>query len=643
MSFVIPFVYLFFMSGNLTLLLKKRFEEVLPSAIMLSGLILYLASFLGKLSIGFYLLVFVSLGFPIFLLIKKNKEKELILYLDKILTPGLLIFFVVYLEIYILNLNRGFTEWDEFSHWGPMVKETLRLDTFYSDPLSKSLTHKDYPPAIVLIEVLWCKLNNIIGSGYREDILYKALQTFILSMYMPAFNKLEWKNVTRGKMAAYAVLSSLILLSLQLIMPLGEAKIFATIYTDGAMAVVFAYCLFTIIANSQNYDYGYYFQISISLTFLLLIKQMGIALYLLALGIYLLNIMFINSKTKIIVDFKELVYIIGGFVGFPQFFSILWSLYIKKLGIKGQFSISSIKLKSLFDIVQGCGGEEWQHTVYINFIDKFCTKKLKSSPLPLSYWQLVLILGLMLYLVGKINKDLLIRKQIYLLDICIVLGSVAYAVAMMLLYMYSFGEYEGTRIVCYERYMGTYIFAFFSLIIMMSINKIWIKGDSVIPLKHLMIVLGIIWISLMLTKHLKILMPVLKNNSAAQDLKEDENIIKSYTEEDAKIYLISQWNNGYDMFRLSYLTLPRTYNKSGYSLGYKYYDDDIWTKDIAPAVWYEMLKDYDYLYLKHIDEQFINKYGFAVTNSSILQDRQVYEIIKVKGDIELRLINVGED
>lgn len=177
----------------------------------------------------------------------------------------------------------------------------------------------------------------------------------------------------------------------------------------------------------------------------------------------------------------------------------------------------------------------------------------------------------------------------------------------------------------------------------MSINKIWIKGDSVIPLKHLMIVLGIIWISLMLTKHLKILMPVLKNNSAAQDLKEDENIIKSYTEEDAKIYLISQWNNGYDMFRLSYLTLPRTYNKSGYSLGYKYYDDDIWTKDIAPAVWHEMLKDYDYLYLKHIDEQFINKYGFAVTNSSILQDRQVYEIIKVKGDIELRLINVGED
>ena len=66
MSFVIPFVYLFFMSGNLTLLLKKRFEEVLPSAIMLSGLILYLASFLGKLSIGFYLLVFVSLGFPYF-------------------------------------------------------------------------------------------------------------------------------------------------------------------------------------------------------------------------------------------------------------------------------------------------------------------------------------------------------------------------------------------------------------------------------------------------------------------------------------------------------------------------------------------------------------------------------------------------
>lgn len=89
--------------------------------------------------------------------------------------------------------------------------------------------------------------------------------------------------------------------------------------------------------------------------------------------------------------------------------------------------------------------------------------------------------------------------------------------------------------------------------------------------------------------------------------------------------------------------LPRTYNRSGYSLGDKYYDEDIWTKDITPAFWYESLKDYDYLYLKHIDEQFINKYGSKVANPALLRDHQVYEIVEGEENVELRLLNIEED
>lgn len=68
-------VYLFFMSGILTLLLKKKFEEVLPSAIMLSSLTLYLTVFVGKLSIGFYLVILVAFCFSITLIIEKYEEK----------------------------------------------------------------------------------------------------------------------------------------------------------------------------------------------------------------------------------------------------------------------------------------------------------------------------------------------------------------------------------------------------------------------------------------------------------------------------------------------------------------------------------------------------------------------------------------
>ncbi len=52
MSFLVPFVYLFFMTGNFTLLFQKRFEEMLPSAIMISGLFLYLMTYIKILFLG---------------------------------------------------------------------------------------------------------------------------------------------------------------------------------------------------------------------------------------------------------------------------------------------------------------------------------------------------------------------------------------------------------------------------------------------------------------------------------------------------------------------------------------------------------------------------------------------------------------
>lgn len=244
----------------------------------------------------------------------------------------------------------------------------------------------------------------------------------------------------------------------------------------------------------------------------------------------------------------------------------------------------------MLDIINGNGGMEWQHTAYLNFVDKFCNTKLKASPFPLSYWMLIIVLGMLLFLAGRLSKNLLLRKQIYLLDVCMILGGFAYAGAMMLTYIYAFKEYEGIRTVCYTRYMGTYTFAFFALIIMIFVSRWWAKNCERISLIKLAVTVILIWLALLPTQNIKYLVPILKDNSVAAGLKPDAEIIKNNTEEDAKIYLISQWNNGEDKFRLSYLTLPRTYNSKGYSLGEKYYDEDAWTQNLDPEIWQESLR-----------------------------------------------------
>ena len=120
------------------------------------------------------------------------------------------------------------------------------------------------------------------------------------------------------------------------------------------------------------------------------------------------------------------------------------------------------------------------------------------------------------------------------------LGGIAYAAGMMLLYIFAFGSYEGPRIVCYERYMGAYILGFFALIVMIFVNKWWTTNSKMLSVKVAVVVMCVVWIVLIPTKRLKYLVPVFTENSSAQDLRNDEEMIKSSTEESARIYLISQ-------------------------------------------------------------------------------------------------------
>ena len=81
----------------------------------------------------------------------------------------------------------SFMHWDEFMHWGPMVKEMIKHDTFYSIPEATLMIHKDYPPFYPLLGCLFCLFKNTM---YAENRLYIAHFSFVFSLFMPLFSKL---------------------------------------------------------------------------------------------------------------------------------------------------------------------------------------------------------------------------------------------------------------------------------------------------------------------------------------------------------------------------------------------------------------------------------------------------------------------
>lgn len=130
--------------------------------------------------------------------------------------------------------------WDEFSHWGVMVKEMFRLDQFYSINLSTLMVHKDYPPILQLYELFYLK----IAGGYNEIYLIRALHLFEFSLLIPFISKYEDKSKLR-------ILKSIIFIVVTylLILLFDCHGVINTIYTDYFMALLTAYLLGIIITE----------------------------------------------------------------------------------------------------------------------------------------------------------------------------------------------------------------------------------------------------------------------------------------------------------------------------------------------------------------------------------------------------------
>lgn len=635
MLILIPFLLTCMSAGTVVYLTKRRFEEVLPLTIMAGALLVFLSGFLSNLNIGYILYILFALSFPVLLVVNaflKDKKQSVI---KNYLTPGFLIFCVLFVFLFILNIKRQFTVWDEFMHWGPMVKEMFRLDKFYSVAESVIPMHKDYPPIISILQVLWCKL----AGGYREGYLYISLQVLVFSMFLPALSKLKFKKSFAFYIKLFLIF--VFIISSALLLTVAEAKFYTTIYIDCFLAVIFAYGLFLSVCE-KNVTVFNLIRLSVCLAFLLLSKQMGLVFFLLILSAFALNYLIthyavLKSEIRQKTAGKRLVKM--GVTAFcisviPYLFSYIWDKYISAIGVERQFNISSIDLSTLPGIFLGTVGEEWQHVSLRNYLGFILKGTLVEFPIRLTYWQLVLVCAAILYFAGMYAKKYIDKKSTVALNAIVTAGSAGYAFAMLLLYTYSFGSYEGPILACVDRYLDTYIFAAFILAAMLFLFAFSssVEAYTKKTIEHLCGILILLWTVWIPAGSLAQFIPSVISNPSRDSLPYDTQIVTEKTPENAKIFMISQGDRFYCTYYVTnYKIMPRSCNSAYYSLGEPYRENDIRTKNITLDEWKAMLSEWDYLFLQHIDDQFIEKYSEVFSDDAKIESGQIYEIIKKDG------------
>lgn len=629
MNFIFPLLYFIFSTGFLVLITKKTFGKCLPLAMLLTAFIYFFSQAIFKtFQIGFYLNILFAVLFLVLLFIAKVKKKDLSDFKKRFISKGFFAFLVIYIGVFLFDLNRNFSMWDEFSHWGEMVKEMLRLDHFYSVSSSTLMAHKDYPPIVSLFELFFCNLS----GGYRETYLIRSIHLLSFSLFIPAICEYDFKFNKVKFCFKTLLMMGIIFLTILLF---DQHGIINTIYTDYLMAILVSYSLALILLEKDPLSNFFLFHLSVSCSFLVMTKQMGLPLYAMILFMFLWNVWIKNkSKTKKILHKEKIISMIKVsilLVIIPLSLWKGWDIYVNSLNLNAQFKLSDLKLSELSDIMRKTSGEPYQQQAATNYMNAIKNNSMTTSIVSFNYLQCAILVFLLLYLIYLYRKKYFHKRQIVFTALTLAFGFIGYAFVMLIMYVFSFGPVEGPNLASFNRYLPTYV-----LICMLFIIMIWIYMDSKDDKKSTsfknVILIFCILVFIQKPNFTTKIMPQWKSS--------DESIFEYHakklmekTKENSRIFLIAQNSTGEFQFFVKYYMNPRVVNRHHYDFPVTNMDDykEYFEREIK-----EDMLDFDYVYLAQISDEFKEKYQFLFSHSKV-KEEQLYKIKKMGTKFELIL------
>lgn len=530
---MIPFVILALTNCWVVFWNKKSFGISLPATLTGTVLLTYFSQLLfHTFNIGIYVCLAAAVS-AVILLILRRKDRD---FISRCFSEGFFVFLAICLFFLVMDYGRWFSEWDEYSHWGKMVKEMFRLDRFYSEPQSDLLVHKDYPPFAVIFEMLWCRFS----GGYSAGGATMALHILGFSMVLPlALEQLNGEKKT-GRLQKLISKLAIVAAFLLLIFNFNHVQPM-TIYLD-LFLPLFYVSLILMAEDRELRRSGFGFTMILLGQFgLIITKQMGLAFVLLVWFFYtMLEALELSSEGKVsqekksgrwvILAVKSLAILITPAVSYS-----IWNHYITNLGLTGQFSFEIINVGTIIRILAG-GGDYIQHLTYVKFIRALFTTNLGTGIFSMTYASAVLLAFCMLAVLAYLFRTVVHRGEILPYAVLFAVGSAGYAFTMLVLYMFCYSEGEMSVLASYERYMSTYILSEYVILFLLLVRLLARKKVDVCTYP---VALGMLGIGLLMagTGGVSQLMPQMFCEKDG-DYKEQADEIQRLTPADTEVFLI---------------------------------------------------------------------------------------------------------
>ena len=590
----------------------------------------FIFGLLGYLNLGMEsLALFIGLALIFLLAISSEFRSHLV---KSSYAPSAVAFFSLSLISLYKSKDWVLSQWDEFTHWGLVVK-AMHEYAVLGPATPVEMVAEKYPPGIPLFQYFVMDFS----AGWREGLLFWGTHLIVIAITVSVLANSSYKYLSE--------------IALKLFLALAASSVFFNnfdnIHADPVLALSFGFLIFLAIQASYL-DGRWALLLALTAGFVTLIKPVGIyfaaAAILVNIVATLFTVKFRSGKKAGLAFVPALIALatVGGVWA-------TWNNYWMS------FSSSDVGLIS-GNVPSALKTENNIKQISSDFISAYFSVNIRPSfPVPMSsmYWTLVCCVFFLIWaiLIGKLN----VARNIAI-GVALLITTAGYFGVILYSYLTVFGPGEAAGLASYGRYISTWYQGVFFTAVMLILSefsmgkyigtgaKLEVKANSLNARRRVSLFIAVfIGVATLSSVHNYMLMLSVSKYQGSE-VRASFIPIKAAVKaakipQGSKVYIIANHTVGFEYYVLRYEMAGMKFGQVPWSIGSTYGDGDIWTDpawDIEK--WSMELRDFDYVVLYSTTESFNNEFG-SLFESGIVDPNSVYRIIKTEDAVSLSKVS----
>jgi hypothetical protein len=470
-----------------------------------------------------------------------------------------------------------FTTWDEFPIWAFNSKLIHIQNNFWGS--DDANPYKAYQPGAQLSHYVFTSI-----FGWSEANVLIGQNLWILVCLIAISGVIAKKN----RIAAFILLISLPTLFYS------AGFSFANIMADGLLSLQFLtvmsfmFCLGFRIELIPLYIF--------SIVPLVLFKSIGIILVI-PITVLLLNLCLqnpISSKFKIKRIYRKEILAISSFLIFSLLTYYSWTVYLAVNGIQATM------VPPRYDWLLKPEFYEFRVAVFNSIIDQLLVKINDYSGIQVlgivgtANLLIVFLSFISLEIIGRFifrrNQDLFIFFQ----PLPWIVGFISYLMGLYLAYILVSTERDALQSSSFFRYISVYLFAWTaSIVLRLTCFTLTTSKNNRYFFSILTLLVSFILMPASLANDIK---EIRSDTVLLEKRNKFESFLNQYPlpEPGSSVYFINQNSTGFEKYVFAYLLPRNPVNYWCWSLGKKFYSEDLWTCDTTLS---KTLPGYEYLFI----------------------------------------------